>query len=355
MNRHSSLQTGVRSVVLPLVAIVLAITIFIADTIADLEIAISVFYVAVVLISLSFCRSRGVVAVSAGCMALTTISYFLSPTGSPQSGLINSMIGLTAIGITTSLVLKIQSAEIAMLEARAQLAHVARLTTLGELTASIAHEVNQPLAAIVSSGNACLHWLDGQTPNIGKARQSVERILGDANRASEIVIRVRALAKRTSSEREWLNLNEAIRGMIELMRSEIEQNHIKLRYELADDLPRVLADRVQLQQVLLNLILNAIEAVNAVSDGRREVLITSARAGTDGVEIAIRDSGIGLDVARIDHVFDAFHTTKPGGIGIGLTISRSIIEAHGGQIWATPNDRRGATFQFTLPGGQDRT
>ena len=338
---------------LPIVAIALAIAIFIVDTVTDLEIAVAVFYVAVVLMSLSFCRRRGVVLVSAGCMALTVISYFLTPTGSPHSGFVNCMISLSAIAATTYLGLKIKSVEVAALEARAHLAHVGRLTALGELTASIAHEVNQPLAAVVTSGNACLRWLDGQTPNLNKARQSVERIVKDANRASEVVGRVRGLAKRTPPEKDWLNINETILEIIALTRGEIEQNHISLRTQLSDDLPLILGDRVQLQQVLLNLILNGIEAVSAVSDGPREVLITSTKEPSNGVQIAIRDSGIGLEPAKVDHVFDAFHTTKPGGMGIGLTISRSIIEAHGGRIWAAPSGSRGAVFQFTLPSGRD--
>ena len=338
---------------LPIVAIALAIAIFIVDTVTDLEIAVAVFYVAVVLMSLSFCRRRGVVLVSAGCMALTVISYFLTPTGSPHSGFVNCMISLSAIAATTYLGLKIKSVEVAALEARAHLAHVGRLTALGELTASIAHEVNQPLAAVVTSGNACLRWLDGQTPNLNKARQSVERIVKDANRASEVVGRVRSLAKRTPPEKDWLNINETILEIIALTRGEIEQNHISLRTQLSDDLPLILGDRVQLQQVLLNLILNGIEAVSAVSGGPREVLITSTKEPSNGVQIAIRDFGIGLEPAKVDHVFDAFHTTKLGGMGIGLTISRSIIEAHGGRIWATPNGSRGAVFQFTLPSGRD--
>ena len=337
----------------PTVAIALAIAIFIVDTVTDLEIAVAVFYVAVVLMSLSFCRRRGVVLVSAGCMALTVISYFLTPTGSPHSGFVNCMISLSAIAATTYLGLKIKSVEVAALEARAHLAHVGRLTALGELTASIAHEVNQPLAAVVTSGNACLRWLDGQTPNLDKARQSVERIVKDANRASEVVGRVRSLAKRTPPEKDWLNINETILEIIALTRGEIEQNHISLRTQLSDDLPLILGDRVQLQQVLLNLILNAVEAVSAANEGPRDVLISSSRDQSDGVVIAIQDTGIGLERSNIDHLFDAFHTTKPGGMGIGLTISRSIIEAHGGSIRATANGPRGAVFHFTLPGGRD--
>jgi signal transduction histidine kinase len=333
-------------------ALALTIAIFIFDTATDLEIAVAVFYVAVVLTSVRFCGSRGVLLVSAGCMALTILSYFLTPSGMPESGLVNSIISLAAIGVTTYLALKIQSAEIHVLEARAQLAHVARLTALGELTASIAHEVNQPLAAVVTRGNACLRWLDGQTPNLDKAKQSVEHMIKDASRASDFVGRVRSLAKRTAPVKGWLDINEVIQEIIALTRGEIEKSHISLRAELADDLPLILGDRVMLQQVLLSLILNAIEAVNAASPGPREVQISSVNDPTNGIRVAIRDSGVGLEATKFDQVFDAFHTNKPGGMGIGLTISRSIIEAHGGWIWATANGRRGAVFQFTLPSGR---
>jgi signal transduction histidine kinase len=308
----------------------LSVAIFVVDTKTDLEIAVAVFYVAVVLMSLSFCRSRGVLLVSAGCMTLTLVSYFLTPAGSPQAGLMNCVISLSAIAATTYLGLKIKSVEVAALEAQAQLAHVTRLTALGELTASIAHEVNQPLTAVVTSGNACLRWLDGQTPNLEKARQSVERMVKAAKRASAVVGRVRGLAKRRAPEREPLSLNELILEIVALSRGEIEQNHISLRTQLADDLPIVLGDRVQLQQVVLNLLLNAVEAINATDGGSREVLISSAKNASERcVQVAVHDSGIGLERTKIDRLFDAFYTTKRNGIGIGLTISRSIIEAAG--------------------------
>ena len=198
-----------------------------------------------------------------------------------------------------------------------------------------------------------MRWLDGQTPNLAKAKQSVERIVNDANRASEVVGRVRNLAKRMPPQKEPLNLNETILEIVDVTRGELERNQISLRTELADDLPIVLGDRVQLQQVLLNLILNAVEAINAANESPREVLIRSSRDQSDGVEVAIHDTGIGLERSNIDHLFDAFHTTKPGGMGIGLTISRSIIEAHGGSIRATANGPRGADLNFTLPGGRD--
>jgi PAS domain S-box-containing protein len=234
-------------------------------------------------------------------------------------------------------------------QARAQLAHISRVTTLGELTASIAHEVNQPLAGVVSSGNACLHWLASQPPDVEKARQSVERIIRDANRASEVVGRVRGLAKKAPPHKVWLNLNETVLEVIALTRREIEQSHVLLRTQLSDDLPLVWADRIQSQQVILNLVVNAIEAVGIVSDGPRDLLVSSVKDKANGVLVTVRDTGIGLDPGKLESIFDAFHTTKINGMGMGLAVSRSIIEAHGGRLWATPNELRGAAFQFTLP------
>jgi C4-dicarboxylate-specific signal transduction histidine kinase len=227
-------------------------------------------------------------------MALTLLSYFLTPAGSPYAGLVNCVISLSAIGATTYLALKIQSAEVAVHEARAQLAHVARVTTLGELTASIAHEVNQPLAAVVASGNACLRWLGGEPPNLEKARQAVERIVKDANRASEVIGRVRSLAKREPPRKDWLNMNETIIETIALTRSELEKNHIVLRTQLSDDLQPVWGDRIQLQQVILNLIVNAIEGMSAVDGGPRELLVSSTKDESKGVLVAVRDTGAGL-------------------------------------------------------------
>jgi len=336
------------ALVLPVVTAALAIAIFVVDTVTDLEIAVAVFYVAVVLMSVSFCRKRGVLLVSLACMGLTVLSYVLTPSGSPHAGLTNGMISLSAIAATTYLALKIQSAEVAIHEARAQLAHIARVTTLGELTASLAHEINQPLAAVVASGSACLRWLAGQPPNLEKAVQAVERIVKDANRASEVIGRVRSLAKRAPPLKDWLDLNETILETIALTRNEIEQNHIALRTQLSNDLPLVMGDRIQLQQVILNLMKNAIESMSAVADGPRELVVSSAPDKSKEVVVAVRDSGVGLDAGQLGRLFDPFHTTKPEGMGMGLTISRSIIEAHGGRVWATQNSPRGAVFQFTL-------
>jgi len=249
-----------------------------------------------------------------------------------------------------------KEAAAALQEAQAELAHATRVTTLGELTASIAHEVNQPLAGVVSSGNACLRWLASQPPNIENAKQSAERIIRDANRASEVIQRVRSLAKKAPLQKVWLDINETVLETLVLTRMEVAQHRASLSTELSDDAPLVWTDRIQLQQVILNLVMNAIEAVSAVGDGPRDLLVSTAKHEADGVLLTVRDSGTGLDPEKLDHIFDAFYTTKREGMGMGLAVSRSIIEAHGGRLWASPNEPRGAVFQFTLPSnGEEAT
>ena len=238
--------------------------------------------------------------------------------------------------------------------ARADFAHVARVTTLGELTASIAHEVNQPVAAMKINANAGLRWLATQPPDLGEARQALGGIIEEATRAREVIDRIRALASKAPPRNDRLDVNDIVRDVIALTRSEVQRNRVALQTGLAGDLTPISGDRVQLQQVVLNLIINAIEALNEASDGPRELLVGTGKNGSDGVFVAVSDSGPGLDTKHLDHIFDAFHTTKPNGLGMGLAISRSIIEAHGGRLWATPNDRRGAIFQFSLPtNGED--
>jgi two-component system sensor kinase FixL len=240
-------------------------------------------------------------------------------------------------------------AEEALHQAQADLAHVTRVMTLGALTASIAHEVNQPLAAVVTNGNACLRWLARAEPDLEEARAAVERIIRDGHRASEVIKRMRALAQKTDSQTAWLDLNDVIHEVIALVHSKVRQQRGVLRTELSAALPPVLGDRIQLQQVILNLVLNGIEAMQAVTERVRELQIRSYRYAADEVGVAVRDAGIGLDPQQMARLFDAFYTTKPGGTGMGLAISRTIIEAHGGRLWATPNEGPGATVQFTLP------
>jgi PAS domain S-box-containing protein len=244
-------------------------------------------------------------------------------------------------------------AEDALREAQAALAHFSRVTTMAEMVASIAHEINQPLAAVVANGGACLRWLGGEPPNLGEAREAAARIIRDGNRASEVIARVRALLRKSAPEKARVDVNDLIGEVVAVVQHELARRRVALRTALRGDLPPVRGDRVQLEQVLLNLIMNGLEAMQPVTDRPRELAIRTERHDAGGVLVAVRDSGIGLDPQTRDRLFEAFFTTKPAGMGMGLSISRSIIEGHGGRLWATPNADRGATFQFTLPGGDE--
>jgi PAS domain S-box-containing protein len=239
-------------------------------------------------------------------------------------------------------------AEESLRKAQTELAHVTRVMTLGELTASIAHEVNQPLSGVVLNGNACLRWLGGDSPNLDEAREAVRRIIRDGNRATDVIARIRALVRKTDEEKTRLDMNDAIHEVAALADGEVRKNRVALRMELAGDLPPVLGDRVQLQQVILNLVMNGVEAMSSVADRPRELLIRSRQHESDKVLVAVQDSGIGIDGQNLEKIFNAFYTTKSQGMGMGLAISRSIVENHNGRLWAVPNDGPGATFQFTL-------
>ena len=239
-------------------------------------------------------------------------------------------------------------ADEALHKTQAELAHVTRVATLGELTASIAHEVNQPLAAIVTNGNACLRWLAGDSPNLDEARETARRIIRDGNRAGDVIGRIRTLLRKTGTEKELLDMNQAIREVVALAEGEVRRNGVALRTELTGDLPPILGDRVELEQVVLNLIMNAIEAMSAIGDRPRELVVRTQSGEVDQVCVTVQDSGIGLDPQSMGRIFDAFYTTKSQGMGMGLAISRSIVENHGGQLWTVPNEGPGATFQFTL-------
>ncbi len=256
---------------------------------------------------------------------------------------------LESVLVTITDITERKRAEEELQRTQAELAHIARVTTMGELTSSIAHEVNQPLAAIVTSGNACLRWLANDPPNVEEARQTVMRIVNDGHRASEVVGRIRAFFRKTTPQKVKVDINQLIEDVIAMVPSELRRNRVQVRTELADDLPGVAGDQVQLQQVLLNLVINAIEAMSTIS-GPRELLIKSQRYESGSVLVAVQDSGIGFDDQNAAQLFNAFFTTKPQGLGMGLSISRTAVEAYGGRLWATANDGGGATFQFTLPG-----
>jgi PAS domain S-box-containing protein len=241
-----------------------------------------------------------------------------------------------------------KQAEEAVRKAQAELAHVARVTTLGEMAATIAHEVDQPLSGVVINANACLRFLSGASPNLDEVRDGLHAIARDGRRASDVIGRIRALARRTATEKEPLDINEVIREVATLAEAEARRARAKLRTEFAGNLPRVLGDRVQLQQVVLNLLLNGLEAMHAVVGRPRELVISTQRESTDRVRVAVQDSGSGLDPQLANRIFEAFYTTKGAGMGMGLSISRSIVEQHGGRLWAVPNDGPGTTFQFTV-------
>ena len=238
-------------------------------------------------------------------------------------------------------------AEETLRQTQVDLARVNRVTTMGELTASLAHEVNQPIAAAVTNANTCLRWLAGDTPNVEEARAAATRIVKDGTRAAEIISRVRLLFKKGTPQRELVDVTEVIREMIVLLRSEATRCNVLVRTELVEDLPMATGDRVQLQQVLMNLMLNGIEAMKDV-DGKRELIIKSQRTENEQVMVSVSDTGIGLP-QQADQIFKAFFTTKSQGTGMGLSISRSIIDSHGGRLWAADNSPRGASFYFTLP------
>jgi C4-dicarboxylate-specific signal transduction histidine kinase len=234
-------------------------------------------------------------------------------------------------------------------EAQSELEHANRVAIVGQLSASIAHEVNQPIAAAVTNADTALRWLNAQSPNLEKARQALGRILENGKRAGEVIAGIRALIKKESPRRERVTVNETILEVIAMTQGEALKNGVSVRTQLAKGLPVIEANKVQLQQVILNLIINAIQAMTGVDEGSRELLISTGDAVSEGVLIAVTDSGPGLAPAGFERLFEAFYTTKPSGLGMGLPICRSIIEAHGGRLWATANVPRGAVFQFTAP------
>jgi C4-dicarboxylate-specific signal transduction histidine kinase len=229
-----------------------------------------------------------------------------------------------------------------------ELTHANRLATMGQLTASIAHEVNQPIAATLTNAQTAMRWLTRQPSNVEKATHAIDRIVQDGERAAAIIDRIRALIKKAPARRESLQINDAIVEVVGLTRSEMSRNGVSLQMRLTEGLPLIEGDRVQLQQVILNLMINAMEAMAQISDGRRELLI-STQTEEGCVLVAVRDSGPGLSEIVLERAFEAFYTTKSSGLGMGLSICRSIVEAHGGRLWATANVPKGAAFQFTVP------
>ena len=244
---------------------------------------------------------------------------------------------------------RLRASEGRLREAQAECAHVNRVATMGQLTASIAHEVLQPISAGITNAQTALRWLRSRPPDLEEVRQALGRIVNEGNRATDIIDRIRAFIKKAPARKDPLQINEAIREVIALTHGEVVKQGVSVRTQLAEGVPRIRGDRVQLQQVIINLIINAIEAMSGVGKASRRLLIGTGQEASGGVLVSVRDSGPGLDVEDLSRLFDAFYTTKPGGMGMGLSICRSIIEAHGGRIWASRNVGPGATLQFTLP------
>ncbi|UPJ53887.1 PAS domain S-box protein [Bradyrhizobium sp. 200] len=262
--------------------------------------------------------------------------------------------GIEFVGAVTDVTARRQ-AEVELHEAQVNLAHVTRVTALGELAASIAHEVNQPLAAVVTNAAACQRWLGRETPDLKEARGTLEAIIKDANRAGEVIQRVRALVNKTTDQKTPLDINEVVKDVISLVQHELLNHRVLLRLELPPALPPVLADRIQLQQVVLNLVINGIEAMHPVTDRPRELIIRTSHDDAGHIAVMVKDCGVGVATDHADRLFDAFFTTKSGGMGMGLSICRSIVGAHGGWLSASGNAGPGATFQFTLPLRQEES
>jgi signal transduction histidine kinase len=244
---------------------------------------------------------------------------------------------------------RVEERTAALMKTEAELTRLSRVLSMGELTASIAHEIKQPLTAVVMNGHACIEWLSASPPNLDRVRQSTEKIIQDGTRAGAILSRIRALFKKETSTKDWLDLNDVIQEIMVLVRAEAQKLHIPMRAELAPDLPRVMGDRIQLQQVVLNLIMNGMDAMASQNNAPKELLVCTWKQSADEIGVRVEDTGVGLDPENVEKIFDPFFTTKAHGIGMGLSISRTIIESHDGKLWATPRLASGTIFQFTIP------
>ncbi|MBB5699162.1 sensor histidine kinase [Sphingomonas yantingensis] len=344
------LRNPVAKVAAPVLIALLIAAIFVVDTLTDLEIAVAVFYVIPVLLSARALRRRSVMALALACVGLTLVSSLLTREGSWEAGAVNLAISGVAILITASLALRLLAAEAAFGEARAQLIRVSRVSNLGELAGSIAHEVNQPLGAIAATAAAATRWLAADTPQVEEARASLERIAADARRAGEIVTRIRRLSQRRPAARERVDLNDVARETVALARREIEKAGVKVIVVLSEPLPPVMGDSIQLQQVAGNILANALDAVAAIAPDRRVVEVLTRALPDDRVMLRISDSGGGIAPADMPHIFDSLWTRKDGGTGLGLTIAQTIVESHGGHIAASSGrDGSGTCIQIILP------
>jgi len=347
--------SSLRTLLLQVATVLLALGVFAADAFTAPDQVFSGFYVLVVVMSARFCRGRDLWIVSGVCVALTLLAQVLSnhlahDAGQTAIGAFNTVDGILVIGVATFFIQRGQLAQAALQRAQADLARVTRVTVMGELTASIAHEVNQPIAAVVTNAGACLRWLDNDTPNLDEARAAATRIVRDGTRAADIISRIRRIFTKGEQARQPVDLNQLIRETVDVLGNEAARHAVTLRTDLAGDIPAVMADRVQLQQVMVNLIVNGFDAMKDATKTRELALRTQLSADGE-VVVSVSDTGVGLPAQPSDQLFDAFFTTKPEGTGMGLSISRSIIESHRGRLWAAANSPRGATFLFALPAG----
>jgi NO-binding membrane sensor protein with MHYT domain len=272
-----------------------------------------------------------------------------------QTNLALAIAGITFVILAFASVASLierRRADEALRQAQTELAHVNRVTTMGQLAASISHEIKQPITAVVTNANAGLLWLAAQPPDLDEVRDAFDRVIKAANQAGEVIGRIRAIIKKAPPRKDDLEINEAILEVIALTHGELVKNGVSLQTQLAAGLPLVQGDKVQLQQVILNLMINAVEAMSGVSEGSRELLIRTGRDASSGLVVAVQDSGPGLNPESLDRLFDPFYTTKPAGMGMGLSICRSIVEGHGGRVWASRTSGPGMTVQFTLPVGE---
>jgi signal transduction histidine kinase len=354
MSIQPALSASSRPWVLPVATTAVALAILAADASTPPECVVSGLYVLVVLMAGRFCRGRSLLFVCAGCAGLTIAAQFLSDrlahglVYEVYIGAFNALVSIVAISLSGFLVLRGQAAQAALLRTQADLARISRATTMGELTASIAHEVNQPIAAVVTNAGACLRWLAGDQPDLEKARAAANRIVRDGTRAAEVIRRIRLVFTKGEAPRTRIDLNQLVRDTIGLMAAEAPRHDVTVRTNLRAGLPPVTGDPVQLQQVLLNLLVNGLEAMKTAA-GPRELTVTSALTEEGEAMVRVADTGVGLPADVADRLFDPFFTTKPDGTGMGLSISRSIIDAHQGRLWAQENAPKGAAFVFVLP------
>jgi len=327
--------------------------IFLVDTITSLEIAIAVFYAIVILTAARTLARPTLIALAVCCCCLTLLSFFLSTSGDWRSGLVNLLISISAISMSAWLVLRIDAARSAAHAAQTQLTRLARAHSLSGLSAALAHEVNQPLAAIVTSGDACQRWLTREPPDLSRARDALARIRSDAERASHIIARMRSLARGEAPRPRAFDLSCAVNEVIALLGSALARHRIRTDIQFTPGLPDAYADRIQVQQVAINLLTNAIDAMTSTPTRHLRVVCTDH---DDQLVVAVSDTGAGIPPDMLAHLFTPFYTTKAGseqsesaGMGVGLSISRTLIEANGGQLWAQSAPAGGASFQFSVP------